>query len=172
MLQKIRREKVTVLVLITLICLSSSNILEIMHPVEKGVSGVPEEIKQKAQFVTENVNLEDKVYLIYQNIGSRGDFHLLRYSIAPIVTNLLYEWNLGNPYFKGDIWTYNITVEEWEQILKSQEYDYVFIARTDDRMQQEYGSIFEEGTDFENLENHLFKVVEKEDSKIELQLYR
>ena len=173
MIQNLKKENVlTVLLLTALVCLSSSNILTIIHPVEKGVSGVPEEIKQKAEIITENVKLEDKVFLIYQNIGSSGDFHILHYSVSPIVTNLLYEWNLGKPYFEGDIWTYDITVEEWEQVLQEQEYDYVFIAKSDERLQTEYGSIFEEGTDFENLENHLFKVVQNTENEIKLQLYK
>ena len=85
---------------------------------------------------------------------------------------MLYEWYLGGPYFEGDIWTYNITVDQWAEVLKEQEYDYVFIARSDTRLKEEYGSIFEEGTDLENLENHLFKVVENTENEIELQLYK
>lgn len=173
MLRETKKERnLVILVIVSFLCLASSNILTIIHPVEKGVSGVPEEIKEKAEIITENVNLEDKVFLVYQNIGDSGVFHILRYSISPIVTNLLYEWNLGGPYFEGDIWTYNITVDQWAEVLKEQEYDYVFIARSDTRLKEEYGSIFEEGTDLENLENHLFKVVENTENEIELQLYK
>lgn len=173
LLQEIKKEKtLMILVIVSFLCLASSSVLDIIHAVQKGVSGVSEEIKEKAQIITDNVNLEDKVYLIYQNIGASGNFHLLRYSISPIVTNLLYEWNLGEPYFEGDIWTYHITVEEWSQILKEQAYDYVFIAQSDERLKEEYGSIFAEGTDLENLENHLFRVVENTENEIELQLYK
>ena len=150
LLQEIKKEKtLMILVIVSFLCLANSSVLDIIHAVQKGVSGVSEEIKEKAQIITDNVNLEDKVYLIYQNIGASGNFHLLRYSISPIVTNLLYEWNLGEPYFEGDIWTYHITVEEWSQILKEQAYDYVFIAQSDERLKEEYGSIFAEGTDLE-----------------------
>ena len=173
MLRDTKKEKKLIIwLIISFLCLGSSNILDIIHPVEKGVSGVSKEIEQKAQIITENVELEDKVFLIYQNIGDSGIFHILRYSISPIVTNLLYEWNLGEPYYVGDIWTYDITVEEWADILKTQQYDYVFIAKSDERLQTEYGSIFEEGTDFDNLENHLFKVIENTENEIELQLFR
>ena len=173
MIKETKKEKnLAIVILVALLCLASSNIQTILHPVEKGVSGVPEEIKQKAEIITNNVNLEDKVFLVYQNIGDSGAFHILRYSISPIVTNLLYEWNLGDPYFEGDIWTYPISVEEWAKILKEQEYDYVFIAKSDARLQQEYGSIFEDGTDLENLENHLFKVVQNAENEIELQFYQ
>ena len=173
MIKETKKEKnLAIVILVALLCLASSNIRTILHPVEKGVSGVPEEIKQKAEIITNNVNLEDKVFLVYQNIGDSGVFHILRYSISPIVTNLLYEWNLGDPYFEGDIWTYPISVEEWAKILKEQEYDYVFIAKSDARLQQEYGSIFEDGTDLENLENHLFKVVQNAENEIELQFYQ
>lgn len=162
----------TLLVIITLISLSSTNVLTIIHPTQKGVSNVTPAIQEKANIIQENVKIDEKVYLIHQNIGASPEYHILRYCISPIVTNLMYEWNLGAPYFEGDIWTYDITQEEWEQKLKEEDFDYVFIAKSDERFVKDYGNIFEEGTDLENLQNHLFSVVEKDNGDIKLKLYK
>lgn len=166
------KKSLTMLLVATLITLSSANVLDVIHPTQKGVSSVTEDIKMKANIIEENVELDEKVYLIYQNIGASGDYHVLRYCISPIITNLMYEWNLGAPYFEGDIWTYDITQEEWEEKLKQEEFDYVFIAKSDERFIKDYGNIFEEGTDLENLANHLFSVNVKENGKVSLSLYK
>ena len=155
-----------------LVILSGVNVLNIIKPVAKGESAVTPDFRYKANIIEQNVNVDDKVYLIYQNIGSNPDYHILRYCISPIVTNLMYEWNLGKPYFEGDIWTYDISQKEWEQKLKQEEFDYVFIAKSDERFINEYGNIFEEETKLENIENHLFSVIEKNDGSIKLKLYK
>lgn len=166
------KKRELLLLTMTLIILSSVNVLSIIKPVSKGESSVTPEIKEKANIIKENVKLDEKVYLIYQNIGASGDYHVLRYSISPIVTNLMYEWNLGAPYFEGDIWTYDISQKEWEEKLKNEEFDYVFIAKSDERFVKDYGNIFEDGTNLENIENHLFEVNEKDNGSVKLKLYK
>lgn len=160
------------LVVIALVVLYGTNILNLIRPTMKGVSGISEEIIEKANIIQENVENNEKVYLIYQNIGDKADYHILRYCISPIVTNLMYEWNLGAPYFEGDIWTYDITKEEWIQKLKDEEFDYVFIAKSDERFVKDYGEIFKKGIELEKIENHLFSVVIQENGELKLELYK
>ena len=169
-LQTKKRE--IILLILTLITLSSVNVLSIIKPVEKMASAVTPTIQEKADIIEENVKVNEKVYLIYQNIGANPDYHILRYCISPIVTNLMYEWNLGAPYYEGDIWTYDITQKEWEDKLKQEDFNYVFIAKSDERFIKQYGNIFEEGTNLEEIENHLFSVIEKNDGNIKLKLYK
>lgn len=166
------KRKEIILLITALVILSGVNVLNIIKPVAKGESAVTPDFRYKANIIEQNVNVDDKVYLIYQNIGSNPDYHILRYCISPIVTNLMYEWNLGGPYFEGDIWTYDISQEEWEKKLKQEEFDYVFIAKSDERFINEYGNIFEEGTNLETIENHLFSVIEKNDGSVKLKLYK
>lgn len=166
------KRKELILLIITLLIVSSVNVLSIIKPVSKGESAVTSIIQKKADIIEANVKVNEKVYLIYQNIGANPDYYILRYAISPIVTNLMYEWNLGAPYFEEDIFTYDITQKEWEQKLKDEEFKYVFIAKSDERFINEYGNIFEEETKLENIENHLFSVIEKNDGSIKLKLYK
>lgn len=86
----------------------------------------------------------DKVYII--SAATNGyDYWLSRYNITPIKTNLKLEsWSLGKPYYKGDIWTKDISAKEWAEKLKN-EYTYVYIFKTNDGFNKTYGEIFEGG---------------------------
>ncbi|MFR2534532.1 MAG: hypothetical protein ACLS95_04805 [Clostridia bacterium] len=157
------------LTIIALVCLSATNITSLLRPVVRNVSGVSEEIQNQAQRIQEKVSIDDKVYLIFQNIGAKVDYHVLRYCISPTVTNLMYEWNLGAPYFEGDIWTYDITVQEWEKKLIEESFDYVFIAKSDERFVQDYGSLFAPDVDLTQIENKVFQVVKTSQTTVSLQ---
>ncbi|MFR5189969.1 MAG: hypothetical protein ACLTEH_01690 [Clostridia bacterium] len=81
----------------------------------------------------------------------------------------MYEWNLGAPYFEGDIWTYDITVQEWEKKLIEESFDYVFIAKSDERFVQDYGSLFAPDVDLTQIENKVFQVVKTSQTTVSLQ---
>ena len=128
---------------------------------------ISEEITNKANIIKDYVNLNDKVYLIYQNIGGGIDYHVLRYSISPIVTNLMYEWSLGPKYNDNDIWSYDITKEEFVQKLINENFDYVFIAKIDKQFIDIYGDLIEGNyneNNFQDLENKLLKINPKDNT--------
>lgn len=87
----------------------------------------------------------DKLYFI--SVATNGfDFWVSRYNITPIKTNLRPDsWSLGKPYYKGDIWTKDISAKEWAEKLKN-EYTYVYIFKTNDGFNKTYGEIFEGGS--------------------------
>lgn len=167
-----RFSKIKVFVVTLMICISAMNMIDLVRPVEKNITGISEKIENQAKIIQEKVSIDDKVYLIFQNIGDKVDYHVLRYCISPIVTNLMYEWNLGAPYFEGDIWTYDITVEQWQQKLIEEEFNYVFIAKSDERFIQDYGSIFDEGINLNEIENKVFQVVKTSEKTVVLQEYK
>ena len=145
-----------------LLCIYPTNITNLIDVSgRKGVSALPEEVKIEAEIIKKGVNLDDKVYLVYQNIGGGLNYHMLRYCISPIVTNLMYEWSLGPQYYEGDIWNYNITKEEFVEKLIKEQFDYVFIAQIDEQFIKIYGELinydFSKGN-FEELNNKLLKI--------------
>ncbi len=174
----IEREKskgLIIAILAFMLCLYPLNIQEAVNLTsKKNKVGVPQEIIQKADIIKQNVKLDDKIYLIYQNIGGGGAYHMLRYSISPIVTNLLYEWSLGPKYNENDIWNYDISKEEFEKKLIDENYDYVFIAQVDKQFIEIYGDLIEkeemQKQDVENLNNKLLKVNKKGNGKISLSI--
>lgn len=137
----------------------------------KGVSSIPNEIKLEANIIKEKVDLNDKVYLIYQNIGGGIEYHMLRYSISPIVTNLMYEWSLGPKYYDTDIWSYDITKEEFVKKLTDEEFDYVFIAKIDEQFINMYGELIEGDYNIHNMDllnNKVLKINRISENKISL----
>lgn len=159
------------MLVISLICLLSVNIQSIIHPIDKSISGVPEYIKQKAEIVNSTLTKEDKVYVIFQDPGVTIDPFAFRYCISPIVMNLMDEYSLGKLDSENDTMTYNITLDEWEQKLINENYDYVFILKSDEEFINTYGSIFSKDINLEEIEDKIFKVNKINEEKVELTLY-
>ena len=145
--------------IVALVALYGCTPIQIIQPKAKGVSGIPQEIIEKGNIINNSLEKGDKVYLIYQNIGGGGAYHQLRYCISPIVTNLMYEWSLGPKYSEDDIWNYDISKEDFEKKLINEEFDYIFIAKSDEQFINIYGSLFDSSIDLNDIENMIFKVV-------------
>ena len=170
---KCKNQIVVALIAISL-CIYPTSALSILDiSSRKGLTGITDEINLEANIIKEKVNLDQKVYLIYQNIGGGYEYHKLRYSISPIVTNLMYEWSLGPKYYEDDIWSYDITKEEFEKKLIDEEFDYVFIAKIDKQFIEIYGDLIEENynlEDFEELNNKLLKVNKINENEVTLNI--
>ncbi len=52
-------------------------------------------------------------------------------------------WSLGTPYSDSDVWTIDMTEQEWEKALKDGGYTYVYIYNADKKFRAEYGGLFE-----------------------------
>jgi hypothetical protein len=85
-----------------------------------------------------------RVWIIWQNTNGL-EFHITRYLIAPRMVNGFnqsYKWSMGEPYYEGDIWTYNITQMAWRTEIDKMHYDYILIGSADDKFWQMYGELF------------------------------
>ena len=165
-------KKLKTFVIIALICLYGMNMHTFISPTTKGYTTLPQEVKDEGEIILNNVSsTKDKVYIIYQQ--SNGyEFHQLRYCISPIRTNLVCEWSLGEPTYEGFIWNYNITEEEFEQKLIDENFDYVFVARSDENLTSKYGEAFDKSVDLANLDNKLFKIQKIDDNNVVLVEYK
>jgi len=107
----------------------------------------------------------DKVYIIA--VATNGfDYWVNRYNITPIMTNINKEsWSIGKPYYKGDIWTEDISKVEWTEVLKVN-YNYVYIYKTNNKFNKTYGSIFQGGSS--HIKNNTLYHVNKINSGIML----
>ena len=86
---------------------------------------------------------KDRVYFV--SIADIGyDYWVARYSITPVHINDNLTWSIGEPYYEGDIWTQNISADEWSEQLFDN-YTYVYIFKTNDVFNQNYGQFFENG---------------------------
>jgi hypothetical protein len=52
-------------------------------------------------------------------------------------------WSIGQPYDDDDVWTCPMTSKEFGQILI--DYDYLFVARSDDKFEDQFISLFDSG---------------------------
>lgn len=166
------KNQLILLILAIMLCIYPTNTINLIDITSrKGAIMISNEITLKSNIIKENVTSDKKVYLIYQNIGGGIQYHMLRYSISPIVTNLMYEWSLGPAYNEEDIWSYNITKEQFEKKLIEENFDYVFIAQIDEQFIQIYGELIEGNYNLENykeLTNKLLKVNKINENKITL----
>lgn len=166
-----RNPSISALVIILLVGIYGSNIQNLVKPIEKNNSTIPAYIQEKANIVNSTLNSNDKVYVIFQDPGVTVDPFVFRYCISPIVMNLMDEYSLGELDGPNDTMTYNITADEWKEKLINENYDYVFILKTDDEFNETYKGLFEKETDFQNIENKIFKVNKTRNNDVELTLY-
>lgn len=96
----------------------------------------------------------DRVYLILQETSGYG-YWLMRYSIRPVKTNPNFTWSVGTAFYEGDIFTREISREEWREELL-QNYDYVAIQICNEYFLEEFGSLFDNSN---NIKDHgLYKI--------------
>lgn len=86
----------------------------------------------------------DSLYFISEATNGY-DYWVSRYNITPIQTNLYpCSWSLGKPYYKGDVWSQDISANDWAKELRK-DYTYVYIYKTNDIFNKTYGKLFEGG---------------------------
>jgi hypothetical protein len=89
--------------------------------------------------IIQSVSLTSKVWFIWQN--STGiEAMIMRYEIAPRKMNSG-DWSMGDPYYGGDIWTENHSLEKVVQKLRN--FDYMAMGRVDEKFTQRFGVLFE-----------------------------
>lgn len=169
--EKTKNKEILVLIIILLVGIYGSNIQNLIKPINKNNSTIPKYIQEKADIVNSTLNNNDKVYVIFQDPGITVDPFVFRYCISPIVMNLMDEYSLGKLDGPNDTMTYNITAKEWKEKLINENYDYVFILKTDNEFNETYKEVFEDKTDFKNIENKIFKVNKTNDNDVILTLY-
>lgn len=100
---------------------------------------------------------KDRVYFIAQNTHGL-DYQTAYYLATPVSLSYDYEmgWSLGDPYSVDDIWTLDMSKEEWEKALIDGEYTYVYFYKVDDRFIDRYGDLFEDEKEIEK--NTCFKI--------------
>jgi hypothetical protein len=87
---------------------------------------------------------DSRVWVIVQNTSGYED-HITRYLMAPRTAQGSandYRWSLGEPYSEGDIWTYNITPENWREEIIKMNYNYILVESADTKFWNTYGNLF------------------------------
>ena len=60
--------------------------------------------------------------------GDGAYYWVIRFNARPNATNEHFSWSIGKAFYEGDIFTREISAEQWQQEL-IREYDYVAIFR-------------------------------------------
>lgn len=100
---------------------------------------------------------KDRVYFIAQNTNGY-EYQVSYYLATPTSLSYDYEmgWSLGFPYSDKDVWTLDMSKDEWEEALLSGKYTYVYLYQVDKQFRTRFGELFEYETAISN--NSAFKV--------------
>lgn len=119
-------------------------------------------LKTRASYTTslkfnQILSLKDgKVYFISQNTTG-FDYWVTRYQITPVKMSDGFSWSLGKPYSDKDLWTQDISVQQWAETLKK-DYTHVYLFKIDDQFKELYGSLFE---NVDSIKNDTLYVIDK-----------
>lgn len=109
------------------------------------------------------VGENDILYFVSTN-DSGLDYYVTKYDITPKKMNISgFGWSIGEKYDENDIWTLNITPEEWKNDLLSN-YDFVYLYDIDEKFISRYGTLFKEKNNIDD--NQLYKINNNANNKI------
>ena len=151
--------KLLYLIIFFLIILSSVNIVDYFDVFTKKEISIDTSIIESGEYINDNLTKKDKVYIVYQN-NDGSAFNMLRFLIAPVKTNLLWEWSLGEPYNEKDHFTLNLSLDEWILKLKEEDFNYIYLGHIDDKFKKKYGKLFDD-----EIKEGLYKI--KKDMSVE-----
>lgn len=151
--------KMLYLIIFFLIILSSVNIVDYFDVFTKKEISIDTSIIESGEYINDNLTEKDKVYIVYQN-NDGSAFNMLRFLIAPVKTNLLWEWSLGEPYNEKDHFTLNLSLDEWILKLKEEDFNYIYLGHIDDKFKKQYGKLFDD-----EIKEGLYKI--KKDMSVE-----
>lgn len=149
---KLKNKMILILAIILLVPLSSIKSI-------KNQANVSHEARsyftQAADEVRNLIPIGSKVFYISQASDSY-DYWIMKYELRPINLDKKdnNNWSFGEPYYDGDIYTSNWSVDKLKQVLM--QYDYVYIYYSNEGLVDKYGSIFENKNDI--LPKSLYKV--------------
>lgn len=115
-----------------------------------------ESYEELKYLIQKNCDGHNRIYFISQ--GDRGqDYWVTRFNARPnLIITAFGGWNLGGPFYETDYETIALTSSEWQNLLLTQNYDYVALYRINDYFVQNYIDLFMNPSDMEN--NTLFRV--------------
>ncbi len=152
LLNYLKTNKVEILTFIILLLLMKpANITKnLIIEKDKSIEQVTEFRKEYSDICTYKPILEktnQKIYCITS--GNDGmDINILRYEILPYTLTATDKywgsWSLGKPRYNGDIWSADISVEEWSNILLEEDYGYVYIFKADNIFKEKYYTLFKD----------------------------
>jgi hypothetical protein len=106
------------------------------------------------------IDKSSKLYFISQNTNGI-DYWVARYTFTPFQLNGN-SWSIGTKYNDNDIWTQNITYDDWKKELK--EYDYVYLFKIDEKFLNEFKNVFIDTSQVSN--KQLYEVINEGDNVI------
>lgn len=149
--------KKTIMLLLVLLFIPYHNVFYIRKSVSESI-GIRSPYMQAENKIKSNISEEDKIYIISQNTTG-FDYWVLRYSLRPNVINSGYSWSIGEKYYKEDLWTLEINSDEWMNTLIEQNFDYVYIYKSDEAFVKQFGVLFNDTSKI--LSDSLFKLDKK-----------
>lgn len=169
----IKQDKQTAIILITILAMITSYYVtnRIIH--KDNFIETAQEMRNNYNDITKYKSIltqKDKIY--YISCNSTGfDTHISRFDMIPYrtenVLGVFGSWSLGKPRYEGDIWSADIDIQSWNDILLNQEFTYVYIFKADEIFTQTYGDLFENPEDIKNktlykvnIENDMVTLVE------------
>lgn len=100
------------------------------------------QLSSMTEQISNYCNETDRIYFIAQK-SDGTDFRAVKFAVYPNHITNKDAWSLGEPYSDKDMWTVNLTADQWFEILQS-DYDYVALYKADDLFIHNYGMLFED----------------------------
>lgn len=117
-----------------------------------------------ADIITSHTEENARIFIIAQHDTGLIK-HKLTYLTLPRKYNGRY-YSLGKPYDENDVWTTDISMEQW--LTKLSGYDYLYLCEVDDQFIDNYSGVFRSEDEIKN--RNLFTIIHQAGGAIELSM--
>lgn len=119
-----------------------------------------------ANIINSKTKDNDKIFIIAQHDSGYKNFILI-YLTLPRSCNR-FDYSIGEPYDKDDVFTQNITSKVWQTELGK--WDYLYLQTVDKQFTSKYSDVFKPQAKIEN--KQLYKIIKNADNTIVLNLVK
>ena len=153
---------VSVLIVSWLILLEPAAISNFIPSIQD--QSVSSHYQEDADIIINHTEETDRIFIITQH-DDRNIRNILKYLTLPRNYNSYY-YSLGEPYNEKDIWTEDLSEEQW--INEISKYDYLYLCEVDDQFTENYSGSFHSKNEIKN--RQLFQIIHTPGGAIELSL--
>jgi hypothetical protein len=111
------------------------------------------------QIIKQNTTKEDKIYIITQGDSGHLKF-LMKYTSVPSYVDAQY-FSLGTSKYDGDLWSVDLSADEWSSLLTDNSYSFCFLHTIDDYFIDNYYKLFEDKDSIKK--GSLYKITQEND---------
>ncbi len=109
--------------------------------------------KLAGEYIEDNTKTGDRIYLLCQGGNGSNKLYMQYFDVMNIFAGKI---SLGPSKYEGDVWSEELSPEEWSEYIEGRNFDYLYIMSVDDYFIGTYSGMFKNADEIHS--NELYKI--------------